>query len=205
MRRTRVLLLTASAALPMAAHAGPAGFLDAYYVPYADVDVGNNSSDGDGYGLHALVNVTPMIIVTGEYQQDTYDEPGDPELETYRAGGGIQSPPDPRGRLGVYGEYAHLDREGGGDADDGFGVHVRAEYGFSEQLSAFGQIGYLRVDSDDDGSKDGPEFLVGAAFAFTPQFGAFVDYRSTRLEPDEGQDDTKFNDVRVGLRVYLGS
>lgn len=211
MKTKRLLVLSAFAALPLAAQAGPAGFLDVYYVPYAQIEFGDGPNevdvDGDGYGLHALINVTPNILLTGEYQQNTYDEgvAGEPELETYRVGGGIQSPPDPRGRLALYGEYVHADVDGAGDAADGFGVHVRAEYGFTEQLNVFGQIGYLRLDSDDDGSEDGPEFLVGGAFAFTPQFGAFVDYRMSRLEPDEGESDTKFSDVRVGLRVYLGS
>ena len=83
--------------------------------------------------------------------------------------------------------------------------HVSSTYWMNSPplpaATLYGQLGYVHVS--DHGSADGFEWQLGAAYNFTPSFGAFVDYRSTDLKDD---DDVKYKlyDLRLGLRWNFG-
>ncbi len=215
-KRIALLLPLAVLAAPAAAKGYPDGLVDVYYVPSAHTKFssGGDEADvsGDGYGAHAMVPVGPIFLITGEYNRDNYDtvtfagSSGSTDLKSdqYRVGFGAQSSPD-QARLAAYAEYVKVKFHAGGDSSDadGFGLHLRGSFEIIPQLNLFGEIGYVRLNGNNE-TVDGPEFLVGGSFAFTPMFGAFVDYRSSRLDTNSG-DKTRLYDVRTGLRIYLRS
>ncbi|MGQ0698461.1 MAG: outer membrane beta-barrel protein [Panacagrimonas sp.] len=190
----------------VAMSAEPAAVMDLYYVlsPEFDLEVDGDGEvtvdEGDGLGVKGRFNLTPLFFVAAEYQANEYDEVEgfalDTEFSQIRGGLGIRFGAD--SPFYVLGEAVNFDLEsdGVGGDDTGFGVHLGANAPASDTFSVYGQVGYLDV-----GDVDGIEFLVGAAFMITPQFGAFVDYRNTSQE-DDGVEAT-FKDIRLGLRISL--
>src|SRR3546814_9871127 len=106
---------------------------------------------------------------------------------------------EPQLRFGGVAEYVHLKLDAGGGDDlkpDGYGLHGRVEFAPISAATLYTQLGYVHVS--DHGTADGFEWQIGAAYNFTPMFGAFVDYRATDLDADDV--DYKLNDVRLGMR-----
>jgi hypothetical protein len=184
------LLCTPVAAL--AATAGGAGNVDIYYVN-SEIEAGGGDTDGDGFGVRGMGKITDAAFVYGEYQTVEYDAPGDPELEQIRAGLGYaflrQSGMDLYGKA----ELVNVDGDLGVD-DTGYGVHGGIKLMPAPELTLKGQVGWIDVDD-----VDGPEYLVGAAYNITPQWGIFTDYRFTDLEADGGGE-AEVKDWRVGGR-----
>ena len=193
------LLLAANAA--SAAYQDRGGYVDAYYMPSAKQEVNRNSApddntSGHGFGAHAIVPLTPLFVVTGEYQRATYDNFN---TDQFRVGGGVQSSPD-IARLIAYAEYVNIKLDGE-NRSSGFGLHLRGTYDVMPALNLFGEVGYVNVSVNGSGS-DGPEFLAGASYAFTPLIGVFADYRWTRIATNN-EDKQTLQDVRTGVRIYL--
>jgi len=187
--------LAASAALALTAGAAfaeiPAGQVDLYYVPLANIQAGG-SDHGDGFGARAAVSVLEGVVVTGEYQANGYKDIDD-DLTQYRVGAGLIG----EGGLGLLAEYIVTD-----DAfeSDGFGVHVR----LAGEL-VYGQIGYVRLKNDDfDDDVGGYEFTVGALIPFADSFAAFADVRRTGVGHDNSPFELELTDVRAGVRFAFG-
>src|SRR3546814_6065467 len=90
---------------------------------------------------------------------------------------------EPQLRFGGVAEYVHLKLDAGGGDDlkpDGYGLHGRVEFAPISAATLYTQLGYVHVS--DHGTADGFEWQIGAAYNFTPMFGAFVDYRATDLD-----------------------
>lgn len=193
LKKIALLLPLTLFALPAAASDG---HLDVFYVPSAQIKGSGGSESGTGYGAHVVLPIGSTFLAAAEYQRNSYDA----KLQQFRAGGGVQSSPD-RARLMAYGEYVRL-KPDDSSAADGFGVHARVTYTVMEPLNLFAEAGYVRLDGD-GATFDGPEFLFGAAWSFTQQFGVFADYRISRFDAN-GDAKIRFYDVRTGLRIYLG-
>jgi hypothetical protein len=183
------------------------GFVDAFYVPSAEAKIAIGSlsettTNGQGFGAHAMFPLGELFFVNGEFQRNKFSEDNAGHVNEYRAGFGAETTPD-KARAAIYGEYIRLDGEG--DANpDGFGLHARFTFDLIPPLKLFGEVGYVRLKADDD-TIDGPEFLVGGVFSFTNYIGAFADYRISHLDGD-GAVSSKFRtyDARVGVRLILG-
>lgn len=198
-----------------------ASFLDAFYVPFAEVSGnGPDLEDGDGYGLKGRGMLGENLFFSAEYMNNEYDpfhitfadgplgavrtEQFEVEIETFRVGLGVHLPEAP---AYIRGEYIGYEAEisttgseddeevlGEADREDGFGAHVGVLGRYGERLWFQAEVGY--VDINDVGG--GAQFLGGAGFDFVPGFGVFVDARSFQLREDG--DTFEFNDVRAGIR-----
>ncbi|HZP12463.1 MAG TPA: hypothetical protein VFB36_08590 [Nevskiaceae bacterium] len=206
LRRLGVLVGLIAPALP--AWSAADGFVDAYYVPSAQIKESSpgfpeESVSGDGVGVHATVPLGQLFFVNGEFQHNNYsDSNSSGHINEYRAGGGIESSPD-KARAAVYGEYIRLDPEKA-DSADGFGLHARVTFDVIPPLNLFGEVGYVRLTANGD-TIDGPEFLIGGAFSFTKYIAAFADYRISHLDGNgENESKDRLYDVRVGVRLNLG-
>lgn len=218
MRKTWVATAVAACFIPaiaMAAPARPVAVIDAYYViPEIESDdvfvegdfFDAELKDGDGFGVKGRFDLTPTLFLAGEYQANDYDEfeidglgtaEIESELDFIRAGMGLRFGEDSPFYGYAEAVNAELTIDGEGDDETGFGVHLGVDAPVADALSLYGQIGYVDIDDT-----DGFEFLGGAAFMFTPVFGAFADYRHTELE---GDDDIKLtiSDIRLGIRIAL--
>jgi opacity protein-like surface antigen len=212
MKANKLLMLAALAAplLPMMAHAEQ-GHIDAYYIPSSTIeidveDVGSEDVDGDGFGVKGMIplGAAQNLFITGEYQSSKFDgENGnaDFDVDQLRGGFGFMAPMG-TGSLGVYGEYANIDLDG--SEADGVGVHGRLVFPIGPAVNLYGQVGYLWLEDDSNNDVDGLEFLVGGSVDFTPNIGAFIDFRQSNLNVNDQDDvDFTFQDVRLGLRVLF--
>lgn len=207
---------TVAAALvlgPSLAFAATPGYLDGYYTADSKLKVhlsglGSEDDNGDGYGLRVRAPIGDAVFVAAEYQTATIDnfagEGFDVDVDQIRAGLGYMFG-EPQLRFGGVAEYVHLKLDAGGGDDlkpDGYGLHGRAEFSPVPAATLYGQLGYVHVS--DHGTADGFEWQIGAAYNFTPMFGAFADYRSTEL--DNSDDGIKYTlgDIRLGLRWNFG-
>ncbi|HKY90054.1 MAG TPA: hypothetical protein VJM11_03405 [Nevskiaceae bacterium] len=177
-----------------------ASTLDLYYVPSANIEFFDGDDDGDGFGGKAAFRISRGVFLTGEYQQNTYDEQ-DRDLDQFRLG--MAFGPGAGNGEGLYGrvQYVNYDLERpegslGPDPkeQDGIAGHVGFTLPLSPQFRLFGEVGYLSTDDF-----DGPEFVGGAILQVAPNLGIYGDYRATRLE-DDSEDPVDLDDVRVGVR-----
>lgn len=173
----------------------PAGFVDIYYVPVADIQarsvLGHDNDHGDGFGAKGMFKATEGVTVTGEYQAIGYQDFDD--LTQYRLGAGLTG----ESGGGLFAEYIVTD-----DAleADGYGAHLRFVGSFF-----YGQIGYLWLDSDDlENTLHGWEFTVGAVIPMGERLSGFVDIRRTGLGRDGSEFETDTSDLRAGVRIAFG-
>jgi len=205
MKAKKLLMLAALAAplaVPAIAQANEQGHVDAYYIPSSNLDIdGAGDDDGDGFGVKGMVPLGSNFFLNGEYQSVTLDD-SDWDIDQLRLGGGWQTPLA-TGTFAVYGEYANIDLDG--SEADGLGVHGRLVFPIAPSVNIYGQLGYLWLEDDDNYDIDGLEFLIGASVDFTPNIGAFLDFRQSNLTADTnlGDQDFTFQDVRVGVRVLF--
>lgn len=195
------ILLSAVLCVPTLAFAQEGGDLratvDAYFnKSNAEVKAGSGPSadeGGDGYGLKGLVHLGDSFMVTGEYQDVSYDDLGsDADRTDIRLGAGYGGPSG----TGLFGELISLEN------GDGFGVHGRVAGTMLDTIELYGQAGYVQVE--DDERFGGFEFSVGGAYVITDLLGAFLDYRVTTLEGNESQVELRLRDLRVGVRMAFG-
>jgi hypothetical protein len=209
--RNRLLVAAAILAASQAAVAQPAGHLDLYYSPIADLELDGVEFEGDGFGLKGAAPVSDSIVLIGEYQRINYDEAsipgvgsGDVDLDDdrFRFGAGFLPLAGPELQWGVFAEYVDLTLDGGGDEVevDGFAISLRGHTLVAPTVLLYGQFGYLTLEDDANDEADGLEYLVGASFSLGPQVGLFVDYRITDLEADGGGD-LKGDELRTGVRL----
>ncbi|HEY9546973.1 MAG TPA: outer membrane beta-barrel protein [Solimonas sp.] len=195
---------------PTFAFAATPGYLDGYYIADSKLKLeGSGASaddNGDGFGLRVRAPIGDAVFVVAEYQTATVDNFAgggfDVDIDQIRAGLGYMFG-EPQLRFGGVAEYVHLKLDAGGGDDlkpDGYGLHGRVEFAPISAATLYTQLGYVHVS--DHGTADGFEWQIGAAYNFTPMFGAFVDYRATDLDADDV--DYKLNDVRLGLRWNFG-
>ena len=207
-----ILWLVAGLGLTTPALAADAaqGFFDIGYVPssvlkLSDSSMGSIESDGGaGIGLRVRYPIAPGYYLAGEYQRDSYDgfegTALDTTVDALRAGIGFRAPEMP---LYVQAEFIREKFDFGaplnlGESESGYAVHAGAQGNVTSTVTVFADAGY--VDVGDFG--DGFEFLAGGAFAISPRFGIFADYRRTQQE-DQGSKIT-ISDFRGGLRVFFG-
>lgn len=175
---------------PVTAMAGGVGnTVDGYYVS-SGIDAGGFDDNGDGFGVKGTFAFADQLFFSGEYQSAEFDD-ANTDLDQIRAGIGFNS--DPSQNIVFYGLGEFINIDDGSDDESGFGVHAGALFSMSEALSLNARIGYVDV-----GDLSGFEWLVGGAYQFTQQFGAFVDYRTSYLE--DGGYDFDIDDLRVGVR-----
>lgn len=188
---------------PSIAFAAAPGYLDGYYLAKEKLKVDGGGSDhGEGFGLRAMAPVGAGVLVEGEYQFGTLND-SDIEIDQTRLGVGYMTSGPLR--FGGIAEYAYLQIDAGSNGKtkpDGYGLHGRVEYSPMSAATLYGQVGYVRLS--DHGTIDGAEWLVGAAYNFTPTFGAFADYRATDLK-DSDNVNVKLQDIRLGLRLNFGA
>eukprot|EP00456_Euglypha_rotunda_P064603 TRINITY_DN5507_c0_g1_i1.p1 TRINITY_DN5507_c0_g1~~TRINITY_DN5507_c0_g1_i1.p1 ORF type:complete len:162 (-),score=54.22 TRINITY_DN5507_c0_g1_i1:63-548(-) len=155
---------------------------------------------------------TGGFFATGEYQSTSQDKKFGgvkvkSDVDQFRIGAGWQVPLA-TGTGAIYAEYINIDQEleGYKYKPDGFGVHGRLSFPVSPGVNLYGQIGYVSL-SDEDIDADGPEYLIGASVDFTPNIGAFIDFRYTDLKIDFndgfGDEDDAYSNVRLGVRVLF--
>lgn len=188
---------------PMVGFAAAPGYVDLYYIPNSSVEVDAAiafDDDGDGFGAKVMAPVSEWGVLTGEYQTVKLDDT-DIDVEQIRFGLGVLT--GGAARMGVLAEYIRLDLESsaGSESPDGFGLHGRLEFDPSPGFTLHGQIGYVRVEDQDE--YEGLEMGVGIAANINEALGMFIDYRLTRLE-DTADVEYDFADVRVGVRVNFG-
>ena len=181
------------------AHAGEFDYLDLYFVPQANLDIsipglGSADDDGDGFGIKGRAHVAETVTLHGEYQAVTLDD-SDLDIDQLRFGVGAHSSADSGARFFGDAEFVSIDLEG--EDQSGFGLHGGLSFTGESALSGFARIGYLTLDD-----VDGFEFSLGVDLAFSPQFGGFIDYRSTALEADDSTE-FDFTDLRIGIRFHF--
>lgn len=195
----RLLAASLIALSPAAFAAGAGGYVDAFYVPKADIDLDGGSDDGDGFGVRGQVNLAPQFALTGEYRTVSYDD-SDTDFDQFRIGGMFLA----QGQSGFGAEYIN----GSLDETDvsGFGIHGRLAGDVAPQLQLYGQLGYLMTTFEDTGFEDdftGLEFSVGGVFNVNKQFGILLDWRRTDLSGDDSDIDATFTDIALGARINL--
>lgn len=180
-------------------------FIDAYYVPSAQFEIRNAGpfnaeEEGDGFGVKGAIEFAPDVFLTGEFQDNQYDDNGsDAELETYRLGLGFGHGAGTGG--GLYGriEYINADDPNDDATDESGGVGT---LGFalplSPELRLHAEAGYQKFDDF-----DGPEFLVGITLQLAPSVGLFADYRNTQLELQDTNIEIQYDEARVGARFFF--
>jgi len=189
-----------------AASALEPGHLDGYYIPSASLDVkipgeGSGDDDGDGFGaaLYLPLTTFPNLVFTGEYQGTQYDDT-DIDLDQYRIGAAWQGDFQTL-TYALRADYVNFDFE---DSEaDGFGIHGRLVAPVADRFGLYAEVGYLFLE-DDYEDIEGPEYVIGVYADFTPNFGAFADYRATMAETQESDVDLDFKDFRVGVRFRFG-
>ncbi|MDZ4080449.1 outer membrane beta-barrel protein [Hydrocarboniphaga sp.] len=213
------LLMLATLAAPSAAWANEQGHIDGYYIPYSAYETDDGTGDsvkleGDGFGVKGMIPLGYQgnFFAIGEYQSTSQDKrfgggKVNTDLDQFRLGGGFQVPLA-TGTGAVYAEYINVDQdlEGLKFEPDGFGIHGRLSFPISPGVNLYGQIGYVSL-SDGDIDADGPEYLIGGSVDFTPNIGAFIDFRYTDLKIDFNDgfadEDDAYSNVRLGVRVLF--
>jgi hypothetical protein len=189
-----VLLLGSASAM---AQEGGGGFIDAFFVPSADIEFPDLAieDDGTGFGFRGVFPAG-SIAVTAGYQGNSY-EGGD--VSDLRLGVGVVGP----STSGVFVEYTQL------DLDiielDGLTIRGRLAGNMSDQAQLYGELGYMML-KDDDFDEDwvGLEFTVGAIFGVTDTVGFFVDLHQGSVElEDDNFDLVEMTDIRAGVRIAL--
>ena len=195
------ILLSAVLCVPTLAFAQEGGTIratvDAYFnKSNAEVKAGSGPSadeGGDGFGIKGLAHINDSFMVTGEFQDVSYDGLGSNDTRTdIRVGAGYGGPSG----TGIFAELVKL------EDGDGFGVHGRVAGTMLDTVELYGQAGYVQVE--DQERFGGFEFTVGGAYVITDLLGAFLDYRVTTLEGNESQVELRLRDLRVGVRMAFG-
>lgn len=195
MKKTLIAALLAAAPFTtMAASAKSVGYLDVYYTD-AELDVGGGSDDGDGFGIRGAGKFSDQAFIFGEYQSNNYDD-SDADIDQIRAGVGYIFSQDHN--LKLYGKlgFINIKVDGGGsdESENGWTAHAGAAFALTPAFKLFGELGY--ADVADFG--DGLEYLIGAGYSFTEQFGGMLNYRVSELDGDFG--DFELSDLQVGVR-----
>lgn len=194
----RVAALTLGLAAAQA-HAENTGNVNVYFVPSSELEIvvpglGSFTDDGDGFGAKGEFNAG-IVLFNGEYQSTSHDD-SDTDVSNLRLGVGVQTESNPH--FGAYVEYVSADFD---DATaDGFGLQGRIKYNVNDSLELLGQLGYVSIEDAAADTFDGPEFLLGIAYKFTPNFGLFADYRSSQRQNGDNIE-INSNDFRVGARI----
>lgn len=202
----KLALSAVSLGLSLPAVAAPGNnFIDGYYVPWAQVEITNAgpfdaNEEGDGFGVKGALEFAPDVFITGEFQNNQYDDNGgEAELETYRLGLGFGHGAGTGGGLYCRLEYINADDPNDDSADESGGVGT---LGFalplSEELRLHAEAGYQKFDD-----ADGPEFLVGITLQLAPNVGLFADYRNTQLELEDTNIEIQYDEARIGARFYF--
>ena len=175
--------------------AGELGMIDGYLVN-SEIDIdGGGSDDGDGFGVKGAFNIAERTLLTGEFQSAELDD-SEIDLDQLRFGVAQVFPGQTGASFFGRGEYVSIEADG--DDESGFGVHGGLWLGGQGPLSGYGSIGFLSLDDS-----DGIEFALGGAFALSPVFSLFIDYRSAGLEDDDSGIEFDVNDLRIGGRYHF--
>lgn len=138
----------------------------------------------DGAGFYVGAGVGSMSVDVGDFSGDD---------TSFKIFGGWDF------NQYIGGELEYID---GGTAEDsgfeidvsGFNASLKGTYPFTEQFSAFGKIGMIFWDADAggdiSGSESGEDFSwgVGAAYDFTDNFAARIEYQGFEIEDTDTVD-----------------
>jgi hypothetical protein len=197
-------------AMPLAAAAQQGGFLDLMYAPEPELELSDPSDSitfdgGSGLSLRGRVLLDGIAFLQGEYVANDYKEVEgvdfDAESSLLRFGLGGKSADSP-----LYGliEFVKLEIDlvdADFSADDtGYAMSVGLQGAPGDRSTLYAQLGYL--DIGDFG--DGLEFSVGGAFGIGDRTALLIDYRQSTTEDDSNAEGT-FSDLRIGLRIAMGS
>ncbi|MGQ0697084.1 MAG: outer membrane beta-barrel protein [Panacagrimonas sp.] len=193
----KTILAAAACAFALPTFAASAGnFVDGYYIPFAEVDVGSDDADGDGFGVKGAYEVgTSSVFFTGEYQSVDYDDI-DADIDQLRLGAAFGPGAGSVGE-GLYGRGEYVSIDFADEDQNGFGGHVGYGLPVTKEFRLYGEAGYLLLDD-----VDGPELLVGATYQFAPNLAAFGDFRNSFLDVDGGGD-LDLSQFRIGARFLF--
>ncbi|HSW13512.1 MAG TPA: hypothetical protein VLI06_11780 [Solimonas sp.] len=190
--------LLAVCALCVSANAFATSFdsLDLYFVNSKIEAPPAGDFDGDGFGGKFRGSVGDDFFFSGEYQSLSDGDNGD--YNEWRVGLGL-----PFGRyssMTPYGllEYINTEFDAAGLEDDGIGAHLGLLFHPMQELSLYGQAGYIGLRE-----ADGYEWLVGAALQLRSWGGLFAEYRNAELEVDDGGGDLETKGVRAGIYLLV--
>lgn len=189
--------------LPMAAQAGREDGvqLDVFYLAQSNFEVeadGERDKDkGDGLGARLQVPVGANLRFTGEWQNADLDDTG---WIVEQGRGGLVLLCGSSIRFGLGAEYVRLsiDTQFGELKTKGYNAFGRGEFDASERVVVYGQLGYIDLEDDADGS----DFLLGASLRLSERFGAFGELRSLSIEDDTNVQ-IDMTDYRLGVRASI--
>lgn len=210
MERTGRLLVAALLSVPttaFAAQGDPMGSVGVF-VTNTSIEQPPFDEDGMGFGVKGWVGFGAPFA-SFEYQSVSVgDSPNEVDEDQFRVGGGAAFPVSEPVLLLGKAEFIKvgLDSSGGSEDVDGFGLHGGAIFMPGPAMHLWGTLGWLMLSGDDPGSGglgdvDGFELDLGAGFNFTPQFGAFIEYRTFMGSLDAASganDELNLSDLRVG-------
>jgi hypothetical protein len=185
-------MLLGAALLPLSAHAETSFDYAAGYYLHSSQDR-NGSNDGNGWGARASGKIIDRAFVFGEYQSASFDsDGGGHDVSFIRGGAGFILSETEQASVSLSGEYLSNDRDVGAKLT-GWGGHIGAVLHSMDEIDFYGEVGYLDLDEF-----DGPEYLLGGAFRFAPQWAVTADYRISDFGGDAG--DLKYSDLHAGVR-----
>ncbi|MGB1580348.1 MAG: hypothetical protein ACPHER_02435 [Nevskiales bacterium] len=198
----KTVLLTALLALPVAGWAEGLSYnhVQVDWIANSDLDAnvpgtGSGETDGDGFGLSALLSVSEVFYLVGNYQDTDYDD-GGLAIEEISLGVGAHNNTY-TGAIDVFGNitFENIDVDGAGD-DNGFGFEIGARTVLSGALD-----GFISYDYDDVGDLEGNFFRAGVSWAFNPQWSVAGQYSTGEYEGDGFDLDR--DELSIGLRYHL--
>lgn len=198
MKLTQTLLAAAIALVPMTAMAG--GSLDVFYIDN-EIDDGDSTVDGNGFGFRGQAELGNGFSVTGLYQNSDVSDGGTTDITETRVGVSYACVMNKQFSLTTNLETVQVDQTESGDSVglDGYSVGARVDMAIIDNLSAYAKVAY--TDLGDFGGNDvnGPEYEVGALYSINKNLGAFVEYRVVDLDIDPN-DKLELDTLRVGGR-----
>lgn len=175
--------------MPSMAWASPPDARIAAYLvnPVIDAGAGYGNS-GTGLGVRGWGLLNPNWSIHGEFES-TEMEDAEVTVQSLRLGTGFVGAISKQVSWMLNGEYVDF----GSDLDqDGFGVHAGLVLDTDSALSYAATLGYLSTDDT-----DGLEAGASVHYAFSPRWGAVLDYRNYMGNADPSGD-FELSEVRLG-------
>lgn len=198
----RTPLLSSLAGLLLACpahHAIAGGYLELFYSS-SELEISEDGfaikEDLDGFGVRGGVDLTPEILLRGEYTSEDADSDG-LELDVLRVGIGHQTLIGETTALYLGPDYVRFDSGGDeGATDDGIGVFIGLRHALGPRFAGSVELGYIDVKYEEGGY--GEVTLTGL---LSDRVGLFGRYRIYALEDKEYSSlEIDFGGFQVGVR-----
>ncbi len=176
------------------------GYIELYYSnSELELSEGGFSieEDFDGVGVRGGVDLTPEILLRGEYTTEEADLDGF-DLDIARVGIGYQALIGPTTALYLGPDYVRFEAgDGEGETDDGFGLFVGLRQGLGPSFAGSVEAGYIDLEFE-----KGPYAEATLTALVNEQIGLFGRYRIYALEDKEFSSlDVDFSGFQVGVRI----